>query len=271
MKFVERSFSKEIDEFILQEFIEGSIVSSEYWVGKNGFIEPINHTIEVKKFMNDDIGPSTGCSGNIVWQGNDDSNLAVALGRVEEDLVKEHYVGPIDINCIINDEGIFGLEWTPRFGLDAMPTLLTLVEDDIGRVISNAVNGQDNEMNLLQCFSGGARVSIPPYPIEPDDVKALQKIYPNENVPILGLEEDNSYFYEVMKQDDMLVHSSGTGVIACVSDIGESPEECYDSVYKILENCKIPDVQYRTDLGKVLTRMYDDIKEVMNVDFFVYS
>jgi phosphoribosylamine--glycine ligase len=265
MNYVEKNFSKEIDEFVLQEFIKGAIISSEFWVGKSGFIEgSFNQTIEVKKFMNDDIGPSTGCSGNIVWQGDDSSLLAELLLGVEASLIKENYIGPIDLNAIVNEEGIFGLEWTPRFGLDAMPTLLQIINQDVGKIISDSFE-EENEMNLLSCFSGGARLTIPPYPIEPEDVKEIEKNFPNIGIPIRGLEkyEDNCYFYEIMKKDDLIVHSAGTGVIACISDIGETPKSCYGLVYKALEDCKVPDAQYRTDLNEVLPRMYEEVMEVL--------
>jgi phosphoribosylamine---glycine ligase len=267
MNFVESHFGKDIEEFVLQEFIEGSIISSEYWVGKDGFIyDSFNHTIEVKKFMNDDIGPSTGCSGNIVWAGQNDSILAERLQGIENSLIKESYIGPIDLNAIMNSEGIFGLEWTPRFGLDALPTLMQLINQDIGKLISDSFDN-NAEINLLSCFSGGARISIPPYPIEViGNLKSLEKNSPNLGIPIRGLEkyEDNCYFYEVMKKDGQLVHSSGTGVIACISDIGQTPKECYDTVYEIIDECKIPDLQYRTDLGKVLTKMHKEVTQVLD-------
>lgn len=265
MNFVESNFSKDIDEFVLQEFIEGSIISSEFWVGKNGFIPgSFNHTIEVKKFMNDDLGPSTGCSGNIVWQGDEGSELASLLRGIEASLVEENYIGPIDLNAIVNSEGIFGLEWTPRFGLDAMPSLLQLINEDLGKIISDSFES-DSEMNLISCFSGGARLSIPPYPIEAENLEELEKNSPSVGIPIRGLEEyeDNCYFYEVMKKDNLLVHSSGTGVIACISDVGETPEECYDTVYDILDDCKIPDKQYRTDLSETLSKMYEGVTKVL--------
>ena len=267
MEFVEKNFSKHIEEFILQEFIKGAIISTEFWVGKEGFIEPVNHTIEVKKLMNDDLGPATGCSGNIVWKGEENSPLASLLYGIEEELIKKSYIGPIDINCIVNEEGIYGLEWTPRFGLDAMPSLLGLINEDIGKLIFDLSSGLNPKMELLDCFSGGVRVSIPPYPTEKEgEEKKLQKISPNLGIPIRGFEdcEHLCYFFEVMKQDDLLVHSSGSGVIACVSDLGMEPAACFDNVYDILEECKIPDKQYRTDLNKILPKMYNEVKEVLD-------
>jgi phosphoribosylamine--glycine ligase len=270
MTFVEKNFGKSIDEFVLQEFLEGSVVSSEYWVGKNGFIKgSFNQTIEVKKFMNDNLGPSTGCSGNIVWaEDEDDCIIAEMLRRIESDLISEDFIGPIDLNCVVNSEGVYGLEWTPRFGLDAVCSLLPLISQDLGKIIFDSFS-EDSEMEIHPgIFSGGARLSIPPYPIEPiKDIKGIMKDSPNLGIPIHGLEkyEDYCYFYEVMKKDDQIVHSNGTGVIACISDIAIDPESCFDLVDEILDGCKIPDKQYRTDLSKVLSQMYEETKEVLNL------
>jgi phosphoribosylamine---glycine ligase len=267
MNYIEENFGKEIDDFVLQEFVDGALLSSEYWVGTKGFLTPINHTIEVKKFMNDDIGPSTGCSGNIVWQGDDNSDVAILLKGIEEDLISEGFIGPIDLNAIINEEGIFGLEWTPRFGLDALPTLLPLINGDIGKIIYDCVNGTANKMDLYPSFSGGARLTIPPYPIEPESLKEIEKNSPNLGIPIRGLDNysDYCYFYEVMKKDNELVHSSGTGVIACISDLGEDIEDCFEIVNEALDECKVPDKQYRTDLDKILPKMYKKAQEVLKV------
>lgn len=264
MKFVEKYYSKDIDDFVLQEFIEGSIISTEYWVGKQGFIEPINHTIEVKKLMNDDLGPSTGCSGNIVWLGEENSPLSQELRKVEKQLVKNNYLGPIDLNCIINEKGIYGLEWTPRFGLDAMPTWLQLVTQDVGQIISDIVDGKSPKLRLKNSFSGGVRITIPPYPIELANAKVIQNTSPNKGIPIRDLEDENTYFYEIMRDDDFIVHSEGTGVIAVVSSEYGNPKDCFDFPYQLLEEAKIPDKQYRTDLGQVLPEMYSDVMEVID-------
>lgn len=265
MRFVEKYFGKEIDDFVLQDFIEGEVVSTEFWVGPNGFIHPANHTVEVKKFLNDNLGPSTGCQGNLVWIAEDDK-IVEALLRTQESLVKKGYLGPIDLNCVVNESGIYGLEWTPRFGLDAMPTLLQMIPN-VGELISGIINGTVHEMNSLASeFAAGVRITIPPYPSEPKSSKSLEKQVPSKGVPVNCLLDvkDKAYLYEVMyDKDGQLVHSDGTGVLAVISDISDNVENCCDSIYDILEELKIPDKQYRTDLDVVLPEMYQKTMEVL--------
>lgn len=260
MKYVQSYFGSKIKDFVLQEFVEGQVLSTEFFVGPNGFFGPVNQTIEVKKFMNDDLGPSTGCAGNIVWFGDENDPTTKAIRKIESSLIKERYIGAIDLNCIINDEGIYGLEWTPRFGLDAFPTFLQLLRQDAGQFISDCVDGETDYSVARDAFAGGIRITIPPYPIEQDNIRELA----NKGIPIRGLDEDHSFMYEVMKDGENLVHSDGTGVIAVVSDWGSSIKECLQVPRKILEDCKIPDKQFRTDLGEVLPKMYSEVKEMIS-------
>lgn len=264
LRFVQRHFSAEIDDFILQTFIEGPIVSTEFWVGPNGFIRPANHTVEVKKFLNDDLGPSTGCQGNLVWIADDDEVVRLLEG-IEGSLIKEGYIGPIDLNAILSEQGPRGLEWTPRFGLDAMPTLLHLVEGkDIGQIISDIVHGETKEMGLYDAISAGVRITIPPYPIEP--IQSLKKVLseaPNVGVPIRGLSWNNTYFYEVMDQDNELVHAPGTGIIGVVIERGDDAREILDEVRDVLDDARIPDKQYRTDLSDRLPEMCEEACEAL--------
>lgn len=262
LRFVQRHFSAEIDDFVLQTFVEGPIISTEFWVGPDGFIRPANHTVETKKFLNDDLGPSTGCQGNLVWLAEDDQ-VTDLLEKLEDDLVKENYVGPLDLNAILSEKGVRGLEWTPRFGLDAMPTLLALLDSDVGGLISDIVNGQTKKMQIYDAIAGGIRITIPPYPIEPNSIKKILKEAPNIGVPIRDLDEDHTYFYEVMLQDGELVHSPGTGSIGVVVDVGKDPAECLEQPLEILEACRIPDKQYRTDLPDVLAKMCEEACEAL--------
>jgi phosphoribosylamine--glycine ligase len=259
--YAEKNYGKEIESFILQEFICGVAVSTELWCDGTKFIQPIIHDIEVKGFMDGCHGPATGCSGNLVWAEEGNCRISAhGLALVEEQVVKEGHVGPIDLNAIVNEKGIFGLEWTPRFGYDSTPTYAFLFKDKIGKFFSDIARGQlTTGMPLNEKFAAGVRFTIPPYPLE-IDAEDVQKVRPNLGVPLRGLTEENVgslYMYEVMEEDKKLVHSDGTGVLGVAVGTAARPWDVWDKPYRVLCELKIPELQYRTDLRQVIGDMYD--------------
>jgi phosphoribosylamine---glycine ligase len=265
MDYTEKHFGKEIDEFIIQDFVEGILVSSELWFDgqkASGF----NQTVELKKLMNDDLGPSTGCSANTVWPCEED-NYIIENGvlKLTQILKREKYVGPIDLNAIIDKNlDIYGLEFTPRFGLDAMPVLMRMLSEDAGKVIHSYASGAGS-LDFDVSYGSGVRLSIPPYPVEPKSLKDIKGIS-SSNVPVRIPERyiPDVYFYEVMMKDEQLVHSEGTGVILVALGTGDSVKESLKVPYEVLEAVKIPNKQYRTDCAEVLNKMYLEIEEVIN-------
>ena len=264
LKFVEKQFKSKIDDFILQEFIEGEVISSEFFCDGTKFLHPANHTIEVKKSMNDELGPSTGCSGNITWPCYEDKIISEGILKAEALCQKHNYIGQLDLNAVVNEKGLYGLEWTPRFGYSATPSLLSLVEGDLGEFFSNITRGQMNKLDLQDQYAGSVRVSIPPYPAEPTEGVDTEEISPNLGVPIQNYEEyeGDCYFYEVMLDEEgQLCHSGGTGVILEAQGIGSTPEGSFEMPYKIAEEIHIPDKQYRTDLNKLLPEMVEKAEQ----------
>ena len=231
------------------------------WCDGTKFIRPANHTIEVKGFMNNNKGPATGCSGNILWIDEERCRIVEnGVARVEEAIVQAGHVGPIDLNAVVNDEGVWGLEWTPRFGYDATPTQMFLFKNDIGKFFYDIARGPlTYDMPMSDKIAAGVRFSIPPYPTDPKKVAEVQKIRPNLGTPIRGLTEKNAgsiYFYEIMEVDGALQHSDGFGLIGCAMGVGDDVWSAFDRPYDVLSELKIPELQYRTDLRDVIGDMY---------------
>lgn len=246
---------KDISTFDLQDFIEGVAVSSEVLIFNGKPTKIYDHTIENKKFMNGNIGPSTGCEGNLVWvEESMDRLISDGIGKVKD---FQDFTGFIDLNCIINDEGVYGLEWTPRFGYDATPTLLCcLLKSDLGKLFTEC----DGEFNTN--FAASIKFSIPPYPLEgssPD--------YDNTGIPINipNFDDKDYYFYEVMIQHEELVHSSGIGNIGLGFGVSNDLDDAFDLALAKVEDTKIPDKQYRTDLGEVISNDFSKFLEACYV------
>lgn len=252
-------------EFILQEFIEGTCISSEAWVAKGKLLFPFNHTLERKQFMDGDLGPSGGCTGNVVWVCTEEScDLCANLHALEAFLSEHEYSGPIDINSVVSKEGdIYALEFTPRFGYDAFPTFLYgLFDGDFGGFINDCCRGSGyGDLPLLSGFAAGVRVSLPPWPSEDFHAKA--------GIPIRGLRQSNLeqfYCYEVSKQKESFVTSGGWGIIGVAIGHGETIEEAFEEAYRFCKKLRLPDAQYRTDLAEVFKKDYNSIERLLSVN-----
>lgn len=252
-------------EFVLQEFKEGVCVSTEGWFNGREFVKPFNHTLEKKTVLNDNLGPSAGCSGNIVWVPKDDNRIITdGIGRMVEYLAAQEYLGPMDLNAVINDEGVWGLEWTPRFGYDATPTLFQeLFDEPVGDFLA-AVARKDypQEMKLKGGFGGAVHVSIPPYPSE--------EFHASGEIPIRGWDRKDRphlYFYDVYLDDrNHLMSTQAYGNLAICLGWGETIEDALRGPYELADRARIPDKQYRTDLVAELEKDFKKFSEQVEKD-----
>ena len=111
-----KALSDEIKVFQLQRRVSGvEVAVGGFFNGKN-FIYPINVNFEHKKLFPGDIGPSTGEMGTSMFWTGPNQLFNQTLLKMEPVLASEGYVGYIDVNCIVNNHGIYPLEFTSRFG-----------------------------------------------------------------------------------------------------------------------------------------------------------
>lgn len=233
-------------EFILQEVVSGTEISTEAWFNGEEFFL-INATLEEKKFMNDNKGPNTGCAGNLVWlydQINPPLIFREGLGKLKNFLQQYNYRGMIDLNTIVNDREMFGLEWTPRFGYDASATLYACI-NNVGDFFGAIGSGSRPEFDTISNYSAGIRLSIPPYPSE------IKNKHPEE-IPIEGIEDDDilkkCFLYDCCCDGDNLFTAGVNGMVAVPISTGNTPQEAWGRVYEKVKKISIPDMQYRTDL-----------------------
>jgi hypothetical protein len=99
-------------QFELQAFEKGIALSTELWFQNGEFIAPLtNHTLERKELMNDNLGPSGGCLGNVVWLCDGCYACDVAKQLIPW-CERIRYHGMLDLNVIVADDAIYGLEFS---------------------------------------------------------------------------------------------------------------------------------------------------------------
>lgn len=242
--------------FILQECIRGCEVSTEGWFNGTDFYIR-NSTLEVKKFMNDDKGPATGCAGNLVFiHGLAEPKLYTqGLKKMIPYLQAQGFTGPLDLNSIVVGDKLYGIEWTPRFGYDATPALVNMYAGDFGNLLCSIATGNRPEQAFKSEFCASVRLSIPPYPVR-------EKSLEEEGTIIEGINEEDfehTYLYDVVKNNGSLASAGHNGFIACPMGIGGSPSEAFWEVDKRIEKIKAPGLQYRTDVEKKLYKRYCEL------------
>jgi phosphoribosylamine-glycine ligase len=253
-------------DFILTPKIDSLVeISTEGWWDGRSFSH-FNHTLERNRLMPGDIGEKTGCAGNVVWLTPENKLVQSLLIPLQKNLGSA-YRGPIDINAMIRKEdnqAVF-LEFTPRFGYDAIHGFMELV-DDMGKLLSDIATGKSVGIEINgqspERFAAAYRITIPPYPEEPskkDETKAV-------GVPIFGVNttkyDSHVHLIETrLSRSDELETSGPSGYVVVVSATGDSPETAMRAAYKKGESICIPQMRWRNDLDTAIQKVYDDLIE----------
>jgi phosphoribosylamine--glycine ligase len=230
-------------DFVLQEFVEGIEMSTEGFFNGSKFLHPLNSTFEAKRFMDGDLGPNTGCAGNVVWfwdRETSDKLYSMLFESMEEELAKSGYIGPVDINAIWTEKGPYGLEFTARFGYDAIQCSSRLIDMELGEFLHELRNLEEVPINNSS-YAMSVRVSIPPYPSEGD--------IPEIPIDLAEAPTDNIYLSDVYLKDGNLRCAGQDGYVVCVAEDGKRLNQLTSRVYEIADQLEIPSKQYRLDIS----------------------
>ena len=247
--------------FILQEVVKGEELGVEaYFNGTDFFM--IAGTLEEKKFMNDNKGPNTGCTGNLIFAMNEDMKIfKEGLDKAKPFLRDVGFRGIIDLNTIITEDTIYGLEWTPRFGYLCCPTFAHMYGSGYGDLLCDIASGRNPQLKWGGgTFGAAVTMSIPPFPTEVRLPRA-------KGIPVEGIDIENPeelcgiYLYDVCVEKKKLVTSGNYGYIGAVLGTSNSIEGAFSICDRKLKQIQIPNMQYRTDIQKSTKRRYEQLQD----------
>lgn len=239
---------------IVQERIPGVAMSTNWWWNGNAFVGPALGTLEKKKLMNDDVGPSTGCALNLVWMytGYPKAALALQFERVGDAFRRVHAPpGLYDINAVFNRRGAWFLEWTPRLGIDselASQRGITKLGAFLERLATggDVTDLMDSNRNYLSI-----RLSVPPYP--GDDLK-LDKS-PSMGVPVRGIDglwDKHFVAVGIAKGSDGYEVADPNGFVGVALASGDYLKAMSREVLHFCKKLQIRGLQYRTDAADAI-------------------
>lgn len=239
--------SKKLMVFQLQRRITGVEVAVGAFFNGSQFVYPININFEHKKLFPGNIGPSTGEMGTSMYWGGSNKIFNFTLQKLESKLREEGYAGYIDINCIVNANGIYPLEFTTRFGYPTISIQQEGIAIPISEFLFKLAGSELTEFKAKKGFQVGVRIVVPPYPF--NDKQTFEGYSKNTAILFKKPAFDGIHIEDVRKIDDQWLVAGTSGVVLIVVGSGQTMKQAQNQAYNRIRNIMIPNMYFRTDIG----------------------
>ena len=241
---------KKNKKFVLQKFIDGVEIAVGAFFNGDDFIYPINVNFEHKNLFAKNLGPMTGEMGTLMFWSKVNKIFRSTLAKMRSNLKNFGYVGYIDLNCIVNEDGIFPLEFTSRFGYPTIQIQLSGILDKTGDWLFNLAKGEKFRLSTKKGFQVGVVVATPPLLSEGDDAEIV-KIFRDISIIFKNKKESkNVHIGDIKKDTDGIWRIAGaSGWCLVITGTGKTVHRARAKVYKEIRNIKIPSMFYRNDIG----------------------
>lgn len=259
-----KTWWNEIWLFQLQKKV--SWVEIAVWAFFNGkrFLKPINVNFEHKKLFPGELWVPTWEMGTSMFWEDHNKIFEETLMKFEKTLSLEWYTWYIDINCIVNANWIYPLEFTCRFGY---PTIL-IQQDAISMRFSdfliNIANGEDFKIKVKKWFQIWVMIVVPPFPYY--DLKTFET-FSKDAIIVLKDKKKNMngiHLQELKKVNWELLITWPAGIALVVTGLGNTMKEAQKQAYTRIQNILIPNMYYRNDIWN---RWYEDSDKLRSWEY----
>ena len=247
------------ERITLHERVEGvEIGIGRYFNGKD-WIGLIEYNLEHKKFFPGDIGPTTSEMGTLGWYDDDEKNklYVESVAKFKNYLASINFKGDFEINCIVNENGIYPLEATPRMGSPIVHLHTEIHESHWGEFLYAIAKGDNYKLKWNRGFGIVLVMAVPPFPYAK---KMKGSIFYGMNIYFDNVNEEefeHIHFEEVSIRSNHISRpdsgkyyiSDSRGYVLYVTGIGETVEIAQEKVYTLANKIIIPKVIYRHDIG----------------------
>jgi len=231
----------------INSWIDKRDIKKEKYSGKVYCATVKNHIMYIRR-----NGKPYWCGNTFMFWSEPNKIFNHTLKKMEAKLIEENYIGYIDINCIVNNNGIYPLEWTSRFGYPTISIQQEGMITPIGEFLHELSKGETPKLKTKTGFQVGLRLVVPPFPFtdqETFDVKSKDSIVyfkkPTEGVHIEDIKLVNGKW--------VITGTAGVALIVCGT--GQTMKQAQNQMYSRLKNINIPHMYYRYDIGN---RWFED-------------
>ncbi len=237
---------------VLMEHLQGVEVGVGAWFNGHEFLRPANLDWEHKRFFPGDLGELTGEMGTVVSYENASALFEATLARTEEIFRQAGHVGYVNLNLIVNAQGIWPLEFTCRFGYPGFAILSVLQAEPWDLTLLRLTEKSSAWLPTHEGFAVGIVLTVPPFPYA-DGYARLSKGMPICFAPELSdVQREAMHFGEVGMKDGQLVTAGEFGYTMVTTGKGASVAEAQRAAYAVAKMVAIPNIRYRNDIGDKL-------------------
>jgi phosphoribosylamine---glycine ligase len=198
------------------------------------------------------MGELTGEMGTVATYSRTRKFFELTLARMVPVLKANGYMGYININTIVNTQGIWPLEFTCRFGYPGFAVLEPLPATKWAELFGGMVRGDLPNLAVRPGYSVGIVLTTPPFPYTREDVEepvGLPVIFTGSP----STDDDaNMHYGEVGIDRGQLVTSGKYGWTMVVTGTGDTISDAKRKAYDVADGVFIPNLRFRRDIGDVL-------------------
>jgi phosphoribosylamine--glycine ligase len=243
-----RHLSATVKEFQLQRRIVGVDVAVGAFFNGGEFVTPVCVNFEHKKLFPGDIGPATGEMGTSMFWTGPNRLFNATLKKMESRLAQARYSSYIDVNCIVNSNGIYPLEFTSRFGYPAISIQQEGLLTPISEVLRKLADGSLSQVKTKSGFQVGVRVVVPPFPY--NDKQTFESTSKDSVILFKTPNRDGVHIEEVKQVNGEWRVGGAYGTVLIVCGTGTTMKQAQRQAYNRVRNVMIPYMYYRDDIGE---------------------
>jgi len=241
-------------DFVLMEHLQGVEVGVGAYFNGQTFLTPACIDFEHKRFFPGELGELTGEMGTVVSYRQSKRLFDATLAPLAGLLGASGYCGYINLNLIVNEAGLWPLEFTSRFGYPGFAICEALHQEPWEHIFTRLLCKDSLHLATRGGFAAGVVLTVPPFPYR-HGYEELSKGAPICFLPDITAEERAALFFaEVALVGNQLVTSGATGYVGVATGVGETVQQASAQAYRVAAKVVVPNRRYRSDIGERVTK-----------------
>jgi phosphoribosylamine--glycine ligase len=236
------------ERFVLMDHLAGIETGVGAYFNGERFLTPACLDWEHKRFFAGDMGELTGEMGTVATFNGSEPLFEASLKPLEAALREAGHVGYVNLNTIINADGVWPLELTCRFGYPGFAVLEPLQALGWGELLGSMVRGDADAFPVCSGFSLGIVLTTPPFPYSRHDVDAPVG-FP---IDLRNCSSEHLHLGEAGLAGGELVTAGVYGWTAVVTGTGDTIGEAQAAAYERAGQVRTANLRYRLDIGEAL-------------------